>query len=282
MVLNDKMPVEGLRVDDFGDVVFPKDSDFLGYLKRFCTMFQKDGNRYVKDFIEGGNIDDSVKLYCLWKYVCSMSQDNIVHDLDQDYGFMESKIKDEIILSAFKYAFKKYCNYILTNFIKYCNSSDSKNNYLVGILLNAGDSLANLGKSSGIFNAIDYFTDRFNYYTNKGIDDYYELISSFVYACADQVYECYYDSLKDKYTASDYNALIGKLSKLRKWSPFAAGVAINEVARVAKVNDINLVNVSSGLLCYRSLDEGCIALREGMDQPNGSVLKIGTKGELKF
>lgn len=278
MILNDKMPIEGLSVDEFGDIVFPKDSDFLGYLKRFCVIFQEDGNRYVKDFIDGGNIDDSVKLYCLWKYVCSMSQDNILRDLDEDYKSMELKIKDKIIISAFKYAFKKYCNYILTNFIKYCNSSDSKSNYLVSIL---GDSLANLDKSTKVLTTIDYFIDRLNYYTNKGVDDFYKLISSFVYSCADQVYECYYESLKDKYTAADYNALVGNLGKLQKVIPVSAGVAINEVARVASVNGIDLGNVTSDILDFRSLYEGCEALSESADQPTRYVFKRGKLRELK-
>ena len=275
MVLNDKMPIEGLRVDEFGDVVFPKDSDFLGYLKRFCTMFQKDGNRYVKDFIEGGNIDDSVKLYCLWKYVCSMSQDNILHDLDQDCGFMESKIKDEIILSAFKYAFKKYCEYILTNYINYCcNPNDSKTDYLV--FVKRGNPHATSGKSYKVCRDIEHFTAMFNYYTNKGVDDNYELIFPF----ASQTYECYYNCLKGKYTASDYDALINEFSKLRELAPFAAGVAVNEVARVASINGIELGNIPSERLCYRSLDEGCTALSEGMDYPAGYVLKRGKLREL--
>lgn len=282
MSLNDKMPIEGLCVDEFGDIVFPKNSDFLGYLNKFYEMFQEDGNRYVKDFINGGNIDDSVKLYCLWKYVCSMSQDNILRDLDEDYKYMELKIKDKIIISAFKWAFKKYCNYILTNFIKYCNSSDSKCNYLVNILLDAGDSLANLGKSTKTITAIDYFIDRLNYYTNEGVDDFCKSISSFVHSCADQVYECYYESLKDKYTAADYNALIGILGKLQKVIPISAGVAINEVARVASINGIDLGNVTSDYLYRESLYEDCSTLYEGSDQPTRYVFKRGKLRELKF
>lgn len=263
--------VEGLSVDRDGDVVFPKDSDFLKYLKRFCTMFQEDGNRYVKDFIKGGNIDDSVKLYCLYDYIYSVSQDNILKDLGQDYGFMKPGIEDEIALPFFKYEFKKYCEYILSLMLKYRESSVSKNSYI----LLCSDESSNKGIK--VFKCPDYLIDRFNYHTNEGIDDNYELIFPFVH----QIYEYYYNCLKEKYTVTDYSTLINELSKLRSMSPFAAGVAINEVARVASINGIDLGNVTSDILDCRSLYKGCEALSENTVQPTGYVYKRGKLRELE-